>query len=162
MDLNCPKCKSENTQKITAIVSAGTTRTSGSTSSSSVGVMGGSVGVGSSRGTINATSKTELANKLAKPKPRFQSLIGGMVLFALVGWIPGWIVVVEKHLYGSTETFVYWGIYALLMAGFYKFWAPRAEKNRTYNETEYQTLLKSWENGFFCHRCEHQFLPNGH
>lgn len=57
MDLNCPKCKSENTQKITAIVDSGTTHSRGTTTSVGVGSVGGRMAVGSSTGTTNTTHK---------------------------------------------------------------------------------------------------------
>ena len=69
-ELNCPKCKSENTQKLSAIVDSGTSRSQ----SNSIGSVGGVVGTTPAFGITNSTTSTvtqsNLAKKLAAPRKK--------------------------------------------------------------------------------------------
>ena len=86
-DLTCPKCKSENTQKLSAIVDSGTSRSV----SQSVGAVGGTVGGSAAFGTTSSTTNTftqsNLAKKLSAPakKKTILVLVGFAFLMLLAG-----------------------------------------------------------------------------
>lgn len=152
MDLNCPKCASEQTQKITAIVSSGTTHSVGRTNSVGVGSVGGKLAVGSSSGTTRSTSTSELAKTLAAPTKKSDALIVPFVLvMGFFGWIP---VAVMGFFMG------------LLVSGGLGYWLftsmkKKADAAKQYNTEVFPGLYQSWETGFYCHRCEHSFVPAG-
>lgn len=160
MDLSCPKCKSDSTQKITAIVDNGTTHSTGRSSSVGIATTGRGFGVGSAVTTSSSVSKTALATKFArpKPKPKVYPIAGTIFLMLLVGWIPS--SVVASILGGGTFA----GLIGFLTFGgtsylLFKFLAKKALAIKEYNTNLYPRLLHDWENGFFCHRCEAVFVP---
>lgn len=149
MDLNCPKCSSEQTQKITAIVSSGTTHSVGLTSSVGVGSVGGKMAVGSSTGTTRSTSTSELAKKLAAPVKKSDSLILPLVLIlGIFGWIP----------------IAMMGFLGYLVSGGLGYWLfthlkKKSDAAKQYNTEVFPVEFSNWERGFYCHRCEHSFIP---
>ena len=149
MDLNCPKCSSEQTQKITAIVSSGTTHSVGRTNSVGVASVGGKMAIGSSSGTTHSTSTSALAKKLAAPTRQSDSLILPFIfVVVLVGWIPVAIM----------------GFFGVLVSGGLGYWLfqrmkTKADAAKQYNSEVYPGAIAAWENSFYCHRCEHSFIP---
>lgn len=171
MDLSCPKCKSENTQKITSVVSSGTTHTTGTTSSTSIGTTGTAVGVSTSRGTVSATSTTELAKKLAEPTKKYDGFLAILLclspfvffLSAAIGaYIAFEILWFRYDPWASFQTapMILSAIpFCLIMKFIYKKWEPYRMARKAYNENEFPAVHKRWSEGFFCHRCENIFLP---
>ena len=171
MDLSCPKCKSENTQKITSVVSSGTTHTTGTTSSTSVGTTGTTVGVSTSRGTVSATSTTDLARKLAEPTKKYEGFIRVLLcafLFILPvslvigGYVAYEILWFEMDPWAKFHTAGWvFGIipFFWLMNLVYKKWEPYRMARKAYNQNEFPELHKRWSEGFYCHRCENIFVP---
>lgn len=83
MALACPKCGSENVQKISLVRSAGITHVTSQHNSSGVGVGVGpggiGVGVGKSQGTSRGVQQSEISKKLDEefasiPKPKLKGL----------------------------------------------------------------------------------------
>jgi hypothetical protein len=150
MDLNCPQCASDQTQKITAIVSSGTTHSVGRTNSMGVGSVGGKLAVGSSSGTTRSTSTSELAKKLAAPLKKSEALIVPFVLIMVFfGWIP----------------IAMMGFFGYLVAGGLGYWLYTSLKKKSdaaklHNNTVFQDEFLTWDKGFYCHRCEHSFVPS--
>ena len=143
MDFNCPKCSSDNTQKISSIVEAGTTKTTGTTQSVGVASVRGGLGVGTSVGTINATSKTALATKLASPVKQ-----NSFVFYVLMVSIPFLIVVIFPWYLGyPLAGFIGWMLF------------QKADKAKTYNREVFPGLLSNWQSSFYCHRCDNSFIP---
>lgn len=141
LDLTCPKCKSENTQKLSSIVDGGTSHSQ----SHSVGSVGGSIGGSPSYGVTSSTTNTRtqsmLAKKLGAPakKPTFL-LILGFGFLMLVVW-------------GMFGKFV-----GLLLAAGLGFLAYTLfTKNTAYNTAVLPGLLEEWNASFYCHRCENVF-----
>jgi hypothetical protein len=140
-DLTCPKCKSENTQKLSGIVASGTSHSQ----SHSVGSVGGYAAGGPAFGTTSSTTNTvthsALAQKLAAPKkkPTIVLVIGFAFLISLT-----------------------WGIFGKILgtlgAAALAYWAfILFTKNAAYNATVLPGLLADWNQSFYCHRCEHTF-----
>lgn len=161
MDLTCPKCRSENTQKITAIVDSGTTHSRGTTTSVGVGSVGGRLAVGSSTGTTNTTHKTALAQKFPTPSKRSEGYVVKLVLGTVViGSVAYAILTSVTNTHGGFFDLVLgalaYGVTGKLLLGFLK---RKADANKVYNETVYPQEQRAWEHGFFCHRCENVFVP---
>jgi hypothetical protein len=86
-EFTCPKCKSENTQRLSAIVASGTSHAQ----SQSVGSMGGTVGGSAAFGVTSSTTTTltqsALAKKLAAPtKKATILLLCGFAFLMLLAW----------------------------------------------------------------------------
>ena len=171
MDLNCPKCKSENTQKITSIVAAGTTHTTGTTSSTSIGTTGTAVGVSTSRGSVSATSTTELARKLAEPTKKYDGYIAILAclspfVFILSFMVGGYIAFEILWFRYDPYASFHWmpvilgsPIFVWTMKFIYRKWEPYRLARKAYNENEFPVIHKNWNEGFYCHRCENIFVP---
>jgi len=143
LELNCPKCKSENTQKLSSIVDSGTTHAQSHSVGSVGGSIGGSPSYGMTSSTTNTRSQSALAKKLSAParKPTILLLIGFGFLMMLAWGIMG-------KLFGLV------GAAALGFFGWTLF-----QKNSAFNKNEHPALLEKWNNTFYCHRCEALFQP---
>lgn len=161
MELNCPKCKSENTQKITAIVDSGTTHSRGKTTSVGVGSVGGRMAVGSSTGTTNTTHKTALAQKFPTPSKRPEGYIVKFVFGTLlVGSLGYFLLTSITNTHGGLFSIIL-GLIAYGVTGKFllQFLKNKSDANKAYNETVYPQEQRAWDNGFYCHRCENVFVP---
>src|SRR5471032_2533335 len=86
-DLNCPKCKSENTQKLSAIVDSGTSHSQSVSVGSYGGTVGGAAQFGTTSSQTNTTTQSALAKKLAAPKKKATILLlVGCGFLALIVW----------------------------------------------------------------------------
>ncbi|EKD98646.1 MAG: hypothetical protein ACD_23C00326G0002 [uncultured bacterium] len=152
-DLSCPKCESENTQKISIIIASGTTNRESTSNVSGVAYGSGVSGYISGKQTTYSSSQTELAekfsNELHKDSP-WSGLIGTLMAgVSIAAGIYAW-----KYFHSSTWGWsvgvgVFFGI-CLLMA-IYKPSEASAAKNE---------LLRRWQDeGCYCHRCSHSFIP---
>lgn len=140
-ELSCPNCKSDNTQKLSAIVASGTSQSQ----SVSVGSMGGTVGGAAAFGTTSSTTTTHtqsaLAKKLAAPSRKRTILV-------LVGF--GFLMLLAWGIFGKILGTL--GAAALGFVGWMLF-----QKNTAWNATVYPGLFEDWNQSFYCHRCETVF-----
>ncbi len=147
---NCPSCSSEQTQRLSAIVDSGTSHTRGRTVTGFSGVGGGAGGFGGfggvSSGVTNAVTKSSLARKLSAPvrKPEVQLYMLGIATF-LLGFI----------------TFRVSFLLALLMLCGGGALAYRGYLNGVWNRGQFPRLLRTWQETFYCHRCENVYTPAG-
>ena len=143
-ELNCPKCSSDNTQKLSAIVDGGTSHSRSQSVGSVGGSFGGRAGFGMTSSTTNTQTQTTLAKKLSAPRKKATVLllIGFFFLICFV-----WAILPK---------FV--GLLGALALGYYAF--TRFKKNSAYNTDVWPGLFKTWEESFYCHRCENVFVPN--
>lgn len=152
-EMSCPKCESESTQKISNIISSGTTNSESTSNVSGVAYGSGTSGYLHGKQTTYTTSQTELAERfskeLHKDSPWFgliSTLIAGI---SIAAGIYAW-----KYFHSSTWGWsvgigVFLGISFLM--GNYKPSEASAAKAE---------LLKRWQNeGCYCHRCSHSFIP---
>lgn len=161
MDLNCPKCNSENTQKITAIVDSGTTHSRGTTTSVGVGSVGGGLAYGGSTGTTRTTHTTALAQRFTKPKKRSEGYVLSSVFLTLIAsWLSAALI---GPIIGSKNEFVVFleALICLVVFGrlIFRWQKNKSEKNKEYNRNSFPEEIETWSNGFFCHRCEAVFVP---
>jgi len=136
MNLNCPKCNSENTQKLSAIVAGGTIHSrSHGTSVGGGGFTTGGLGGGVMSTSTTGMSQTELAKRLSAPRKKYWALfivaLGVISAPTVVGFLVG------------------------VPLGLYLFFA----KNQKYNREVYPKLKADWDQSFYCHRCEAVFIP---
>lgn len=147
--MSCPKCESENTQKISNIISSGTTN---SESTSNVSGFSGS-GYIHGKQTTYTTSQTKLAERFSKELHKespWTALISTLIAgISIAAGIFAW-----KYFHSSTWGWsVGIGLFLVIcyFIGNYKPSEASAAKAE---------LLKRWQNeGCYCNRCEHVFIP---
>ena len=142
-DLTCPKCKSENTQKLSAIVDSGTSRST----SHSVGAVGGTVGGSAAFGTTSSTTNTLTQSNLAK---RLSAPAKKKTILVLVGF--AFLMLLAWGMFGK--------FLGTLAAGGLGYWGFIIyTKNVAYNTVVWPGLFEQWNQSFYCHRCETVFKP---
>jgi len=142
-DLTCPKRKSENTQKLSAIVDSGTSHSQSVSVGSYGGTVGGSAQFGTTSSSTNTTTQSVLAKKLAAPRKKATILL-------LLGF--GFLALIAWGMFGK-----FLGIIPAGAIGYFA-WL-KYQKNCAYNTNEFPGLLDGWNQSFYCHRCENIFKP---
>jgi hypothetical protein len=154
LDMSCPKCGSDQTQKITSLVAGGTSNTVAHTSTVGVGTVGSSVAVYSSGGTTRGSQQTELAKRFVQPRKKVVApVLGFLIDFVVWGWIPAALVYAFGSGFFSAVTFMA----TLVMV--WRWSKKRADRNTHYNVNVYPNEAATWDHGFFCHRCDTVYIP---
>jgi hypothetical protein len=140
-ELTCPKCQSENTQKLSAIVASGTSQSQSVSVGSYGGTVGGAAQFGTTSSTTNTTTQSVLAKKLAAPSKKKTILV-------LVGF--GFLILLSWGMFGKK-------LGTLVAAGLGYWGFTIYTKNVAYNATIWPGLFDEWSQSFYCHRCENIF-----
>jgi hypothetical protein len=137
MNLQCPKCQSENTQKLSLAVEGGTFNTSGKT----LGVGVGGAGVGAFGGASKGKSVSKTAEKYAEPEklPAILGPLGIMLLAGLVSIFVG----------GSAITVGLWLAGVTMVLSF------------IHNFFVFPKEHAAWDAKYICQRCAHVFELGG-
>jgi hypothetical protein len=156
LDLSCPKCGSDHTQKITSVVSGGTSISTSHSSGVGFGAVGGTTAVFATGGTTHGHQQTVLAQQLAQPQPpvpiwRFWAAI---LVLSVIALVPAAIL--------DGMGFNFLSMVALVAAPVWLWrWAmKRAAVLLDYSKNVYPNAIASWSKGYFCHRCESVFVPD--
>lgn len=155
LDLSCPKCGSEQTQKITSVVAGGTSISSSRTSGVGVGAVGGTTAVFATGATTRGHQQTVLAQKLAQPQRVSMLKFWALALVAAVlAMIPA--------VFLSEMGFNFLALVALIamQIWFWRWAVKRSSMLLDYNENIYPRDIVTWRKGYFCHRCESVFVPD--
>lgn len=162
MEYNCNKCGSVNTQKISAIVSGGTSHGHSTSRATTVGVVDGNLAVAGTQGTTSTTTKTALAQKLTMPTKRTESWIFyGLFIGGGFAWVGGAIVgflgvMIFNSAIGAISAFI---AAICIFIHCMKHYRDSAKRNAKYNELDYPNAKRQWDLSFYCHRCENIFVP---
>jgi hypothetical protein len=152
MAINCPKCESENVQRLSIIHSEGTSEIN--TTSTSVGMSGnssGGISTGTARTRTSGTQQSALAMK-ANPPAKEKSPIMQFIATSIFGLIVGFIVqaVLGEGFLGTLAFFGAWG--GLSYWGF-----TRAVKAHNWNKDEWPALKEAWDHRWMCMKCGNLF-----
>jgi hypothetical protein len=162
VEYNCNKCGSSSTQKISAIVSGGTSHGHARSRATTVGMVDGGLAVAGTSGSTKTTMQTELAQKLAMPTRRTESWIfHGVLIGGALAWVGGAIAGFLGAMVVSAGFGVILGLVAGVWTMFYcvKHYRDGARRNVQFNRLEYPQAKEQWSLGFYCHRCENVFIP---
>jgi hypothetical protein len=140
MNLNCPSCSSEATQKLSLVYEGGYADINTTSSSTGLGLGRGGVAVGVGKTRTRGVSQTAASQKAAPPARKaylrpLMYIFGGMILLNIfmssLGtlWTVLWIV-------GSIA------------------WVVTAYR---YNSGVWPSLKSIWDRSFVCNRCSHTF-----
>ena len=146
----CPQCGSEQTQRISVLISAQTTEGSYQGSSLSFST-GGGLGVGSHIGQTR--SRSELARRFIQDDPpsNFTKELAGGIAVLLVTAIAGFAIQSWKGL-GPVLAFAGLGVFLLFLHG-----AGRVARQRALDAWHWRKTYL--EHAWFCHRCGHDWRP---
>ncbi len=148
MDLNCPSCKSENTQRLAVIHESGISQVNSKTGGIGIGIGRGGLAVGVGKASTAGTSQTAMSQRVAPPqkKPYVKPLL----------WIFLAYIVTALGV-SSAGSNLLSSIVAIAWLGASGAWIYHAVQ---FNFKIWPALTSKWENTFMCQRCNHQFVAN--
>ena len=138
--MQCPKCQSENTQRLQVIYDAGTHQISTSSTSFIAGSGTDFGGGGTASTSTTGTSQSNMASKAAPPSKKLIQ-------------IGGWMIAIGVFTQ-TTNNYKLIGL-GLIVGGVYLI-----QQARKYNATEWVALRNRWENSWMCNKCGNMYsLP---
>jgi len=143
LNLNCPSCASDNTQRLSVIYEHGMSDVNTSSNTAGLGIGRGGLGVGLAKTKTKGTSQTAMSQKASPPpkKPFLKPL--GLIFVAYLVLI---IFAGNSKIFG--------GLVGLLWLGGSTAWIAFAIK---YNTKEWPQLKSTWDDSFLCNRCNQMF-----
>lgn len=168
-DMQCPKCKNENTQAIDLLIKANTQNISTTTSTAGVGVsLSGDVSIGGASSSTKGQSVSELAKELStkfNPKKFSIGETFGVILL-LISLLPTYLIhtllnIRIQVLWWWTIPITFLGLCIFLYktSSWFNNWLEEIKVNKEKNKLGLE-LWKRWTTqGYFCHRCGHTFIP---
>lgn len=140
--MKCPKCESDNTQRLEVAFNNGTQNISTSTRATGIGFgSGGSIGIGFGKAKTSGQSQTVLAQQLAPPaKESYKSA----VVYALFGTIFLYfqIIIGFQSLFGLLIALI------LLGTSVYRF-----RSAFRFNSQQWPRIYQNWAESWICHKC---------
>jgi hypothetical protein len=131
--MQCPKCHSENTQRLEVVYQSGTHNIS--TNSETVGASySGRIGAGAAHTETSGTSQSMLAGK-ASPPPK--QTMGFAIVMVIVGVL-------------CLQGGVMWKLIGLLVGGGGIYFIHLA---RQFNSQVWPELYQTWLESWMCHKC---------
>jgi hypothetical protein len=129
--MECPKCKSDNTQRLEVIYENGT-QDINTTSRTVGGGYGGGVGAGGATTRTTGQAQSKQAQKAAPPKQASFGLSVGLVIVSIFLFVFGvWYIA----LIGFGLAFVF------------------GKKPYEYNKNVHPAKYREWQNKWMCHKC---------
>jgi len=158
MALQCPKCQSDNVQKVEMAYMAGTSNLAGKVSGGSIGVGTLGVGVGAHSGTLSGTQQTELAKTLAPPPNQFASTIAGIFVGGVVLGFVLFIVAMFFFDLKPSLSLLFWSTLIIttpiVIAVVMYVKSDGAQKLKA----EFTTATYKWKNSYICFKCGTKFV----
>ena len=142
--MKCPKCASENTQRLEVIFNGGTQTSTSSSVSVGAAMRGGGFGAFTSSSGV---SQTTLAQNVAPPQPQKESsvskLCGFMVLFGIFPVLIG---------FSKSDGFLV--VFGAILIGLFSIPIIKdAKKRKVYNRDVLPGLYQQWMDSWSCHKC---------
>jgi len=146
MQLNCPSCKSENTQRLAVVHESGISQIHSKTGGIGLGVGRGGLSVGVGKASTASSAQTAVSQRVAPPQKKryFKPL-----LWMFLGW-----VVVALGVSSIRSPVLSYMVSAVWLAGSAA-WIYHAVQ---YNFKAWPVQIKVWQDSFMCHRCNHLFV----
>jgi len=136
--MKCPKCESENTQRLEVAFHSGTQNTTATSNSGGLGFSGGRIGIAGGVFKTSAQTQSTLAIACSppekKPTKKLKLAIGFGGLLAVFGWGLGWI-------------------YPLCGVASVAFSLYRFRADSQFNSQEWPKLHQHWAESWICHKC---------
>jgi hypothetical protein len=138
-NMKCPKCESENTQRLEVAFNSGTQNINTTSNSAGIGFgSGGRIGFGGAVTKTSGQSQSALAASCAPPAKKPTKLL---VIAGIVGVM--FVSQVSQGLVGLT-------VLGLVIAGFSGYVGYTRHQ---YNLKEWPKLYQHWSESWLCHKC---------
>ena len=144
LNLNCPSCSSDATQRLSVVYEHGLSDINTSSSTAGVGFGGGGIGVGAAKTKTKGIAQTAMSQKASPPSKKKLFKPIGIILLVFLGlsiatsgqgkFVSGFITILWMA--GS----VGWAVFAI-----------------HYNTSKWPPLKAIWDDSFLCNRCNHMF-----
>ena len=164
-DYACPKCQNEHVQKISVIVSSGTTDITTQSSSSGVAIGVGGAAVGGGTTTTSGTAQTQLAKQFSeevfKDEEVTHYIIGLGLIVSIVG---GFVAGTSFNLHSYTVAIIIGCISCFAICTPFVLFSNFLDKTIYKSDNEEiesrQKKRLMWrEAGCYCNRCGNKFIP---
>jgi hypothetical protein len=143
--LNCPKCKSENTQTLTVIYDGGTNVTQ-STSKTSAGGFLNPIPSITAKTKSTEVTQTKLAQKATPPEKKKITIQVGVTILGILILLSSFGNKFDIGLF----------LFSIVLTGGFGYWSYIRMK---YNKEEWPQKLETWEKSWYCHKCGGIFIP---
>lgn len=147
MDFACPSCKSDNTQRLSAIYEGGLSDINTKSKGTAIGFGRGGIGVGVGASKTTGTSQTA-ASQRAAPPPKRGYLKPLLMIF---GAFMAMTLFIGKSDVGEPVLIVGW----LAASAWWIYYAFQ------YNSKKWPPLKATWDNSYLCNRCNEIFCLSG-
>jgi hypothetical protein len=142
MDYCCPKCKSENIQRLSVIYEGGLSVINMESRGSGVGYAGAGAGVAAGVSRTTGTSQTTASQRAAPPTRK--TYVKPILAILVVGWIS------SAPFTGFAGDLV--GALTWIAVGGWGFYVFQ------YNSKRWPPLKAVWDSSFLCSRCHEVFV----
>jgi hypothetical protein len=137
--MKCPKCESENTQRLEVVFHGGTQNISTTSNSAGIGIgSGGRIGFGGGVTTTSGQTQSTLAAACAPPVKKKADKKWLLVLVSVI-WP---IMALQAH-------WIFFVISLILIGFVWKNWLANAK----YIAEEWPKLYQHWAESWLCHKC---------
>ena len=134
--MKCPKCESENTQRLEIAFNSGTQNISTSSRSTGIGIgSGGSIGIGMGRAKTSGQSQSILAQQAAPPRKKSYK-------WAVIATFLGLIILATGQAMG-----ILIGLAVIGLSGY------RIYVTFKFNSREWPNHYQNWAKSWICHKC---------
>lgn len=142
--MNCPKCASENTQRLEVAFQSGTQNISTSSRSTGVGISsGGSIGLGLGRTKTSGQSQSILAQQVSPPAKKSYKWPAIVMAIGLLAGLPMLSTgTLSAALSGLANIAIWCGI-----SGYFLY------SRFQYNSKVWPGLYQHWSESWICHKC---------
>lgn len=152
--MKCPKCESENTQRLEVAFHNGTQNISTTSNTAGVGIgSGGRIGFGGAVTTTSGQSQSVLAAACAPPAKKSDKGPSAAFVFGLV--LPC-LPMVFAVMFGSSLSLGMLGMTLGAVVVFSPVWGSGLYLLRSrseYNKQVWPSLYKHWSESWVCHKC---------
>ena len=137
--MKCPKCESENTQRLEVAYQSGTLNVSTSTNSTGIGFSGGRLGIAGGVSTTSGQTQSALAVVCSPPVIKPTKALKWAIAACVYGILSG--------------ISMQWWVVSLINVALAVFCVHRHRSNSKFNSTEWPPLYRYWSESWICHKC---------
>lgn len=136
--MKCPKCESENTQRLEVVFHGGTQNISTTSNSAGVGFSGGRIGVAGGVTKTSGQTQSTLAAACAPPAQKPAMKRGALIAISV------FVSIASLN--------IHWAFFVLMLVVIGSMWNVWLS-NSKYNIEVWPELYQHWSESWLCHKC---------